>query len=260
MTEGTRPWTDRATVFMRGIPKQSERFSFVDELLNTRLFGFCRRFNLCPSSEDVPDQLYADIRQASTRQLPNGNVTLLARSRIYSFRRERLEHSLEHMFMHGWPDSLQGLETLGHKHPAFVAAEEERNPDKKKKKKVKKEIPADEGDTLHTLHKAAPSKRNRNTTQHKQYSTKLIDLAGNAVSLPDVAMVIYAQHLCGNLGNFEKDFDTSMLDSFDLSAAAAAGAIVIDAFADDNSILVHDQTEAIDVTGGDSDMDSDGID
>ena len=255
MQPDSRPWTDRASVIMRGIPRQSEKYSFVDELLNTRWAGWCKRNGISEDTDAIPDQIYADIRQASTRQLVDGRVTLLSRSKIYHFKSERVLESLETMFLHGWPDSLH-LGTLGDKHEAFEEAEAQRTG--KVNKITQKKMAA----TARGAPAPPQRKRNRNTTQYQKYGTKLTDLAGNAVSLADMALLTYSQALCSNSNCFKENFEWSMLEHVDLSTSTS-DCVIIDAFAEENQILAMRPMETVgevaddDGSEGDSDCDED---
>ena len=104
------------------------------------------------------------------------------------------------------------------------------------------------------------TKRRRNSVQARQYGMKLTDLAGNTVSLADIALLVYAQRLCSNYGNFEHEFQPSMLHKLNLSGGNCGQGVIIDAFAEHNPLAVQGAQGAIDPgseQGSGSDKDCD---
>ena len=109
---------------MRGIPRKTERYNFTDEGANLRWAEYCLMNGLDMHKAEPPDHLCYDIRQASTRQLKGGSASLLAKSRVYHFKTDRILIPEELMRCHGWPASL-ALHSINDVHEAFLA------PDKK---------------------------------------------------------------------------------------------------------------------------------
>ena len=167
MTATERPWTGRPNIRLRGASRQLSARNLLYELVDLHWVEQSRKCGLPVDSESIPDALVVDIRQEIRYQLSSGGCSLLSASRIYHYRSDRCLCAAEHFRMNGW--SSDGLDLN-----CLVT------------------------DTISSLQAnwedAPKSKRKRG--KQPEASVAAIDVAGNAVSLPDFSLF----GLCGLFG------------------------------------------------------------
>ena len=71
LAPGDRPWTSRAKMQLRGLPKQSEEYNTLDENLNLTWARWRNRQDLNPWTAEPPSNgvFFCDVYQSCKRQL-----------------------------------------------------------------------------------------------------------------------------------------------------------------------------------------------
>lgn len=166
ISRDVKPWTSRANKQFRGCSVQLSQPNFLHELLDLRWVIYQQKegvecFEKMREVEATCD-LVADIRQESGRQLTGGAATLLTGSRIYSYFLDRCLIAEEHYSVLGWGFDIQ-IESIAAADPLqrAVAA-----------------CPAAPGPAAKRRRGKAPD-----------YQNKAVELAGNAMVLPDLASI-----------------------------------------------------------------------
>ena len=105
--------------------------------------------------------LFCDIRQQDNYQMASGNAALLSGSRIYHYKSDRCLVAEEHYYFQGW-----GRETV------FTGVTQELG-----------------GNAASSKAEDGPPAAKRRRGKSAKYQPKIVDLAGNAMSLPDLAQL-----------------------------------------------------------------------
>ena len=151
-----RPFTTMEGKRLRGLSKQMTQPNFLHELLDIRVMQDHAKHN---QAFDAPvrKSLLVDARQDCKYQMSSGSVSMLTGSRIFWFHRDRCLCPVEHMMQLGW--SPLDVE------PACCVAN------------TMAELEAE------ACGKAAKRRRGKMPL----VATTIVDLAGNAQALPDLA-------------------------------------------------------------------------
>ena len=185
-----KPYTSRANVFLRGLPRQVRDPNFLHETLDCRIAEVLTRKNL-PLDGPIPEDLVTDCRQSVFRQLADGRFVMMGNSlpfnheldRVYvahevcrhfgwgaDIKIEDLHIGHPHLVQFGMVDSLSKMNSAAGKKPEAKPASE------RKSKRLRR------GD-------AAPQHRAHQGVQ--PYRTKTNDIMGNSMDLADAATILY---------------------------------------------------------------------
>ena len=172
VTRSERPFTTRSDIRMRGLPEQTVQPNFLHEVLDLRVLNIQKKRG-APWDAPIPKHLLVDARQSANFQNALGSVSLLARSRVFTYHYDRCLVGGEHMQLQGW--SLADTNAQCVVHPA------------------RQEIQAQVAGT-------APKKRKGKTPE---VGIKLVEMAGNAQSLADLSLfTIPTIYVLNNIGIF----------------------------------------------------------
>ena len=163
---------------MRGLPQQLNDYNFQNEVVNLRFARWCINHGKPLDTIDFPDYLQTDVRQHVKRKGIEGQVSLLSGSRVYWYSKDRVLTAEEHLFGLGWGDDLlvDGIN---------IAL------DDTGRKRI----------------------RRRSANSVRSCTSKVRDLAGNAMALPCLASVIYAGLLASDTSAFSEPCTDSQTDS-----------------------------------------------
>ena len=118
----------------------------------------------------VPTDILTDIRHSITHQLSNGSAVLMSSSCVYWHWADRTLCPYDYLRLQGWPDGLQ-LRDLG-------------------------------APLVRPTTEALAAKRSRQDA--RSTASKVVDLAGNMMCIPDLAAVWYSCVLSCDDGTFDK--------------------------------------------------------
>ena len=147
-----KPWTSRPGVFIRGTSVQLTQPNFLHELIDCRFMRYCVRHNLNFNSAQPGQKLFCDIRHNEAFQMASGTASMLTSSRLYHYASDRCLIAEEHMYIQGWGHGIR-VQDVNRK---VVSVYNDDGPSTKKAR-----LPL--------------------------YSNKVTDLAGNGMTLPDLA-------------------------------------------------------------------------
>ena len=170
------PWTGRPTTRVRGASTQLVApWNFQHTLLNCRWEEICQRCGWDSSTDAPPPSLFADIRQNIERQRLDGRTTLMTKSLVYWYLRDRCLCPEEHLLNQGWSDgaNISTLTEAVEGWPGYLLP----------KTKVKKDGA-------------------RRLTRSGAVGPALVDLAGNMMAAPDLLLVEYCTLLSVNSSLF----------------------------------------------------------
>ena len=180
MTEpDEKSWTARPDVALRGCTRQDKDTSFLSELVDLRLSRYTKKFQL-PSCWIPGPDVYTDIRHRLRNQDSDGGVFLMTNSTAYSYYADRVLVARELMGHIGWSHHVK-TENLRRAIPNW--------PDTKKKAKPK----AKAQDEM--FPPPQQKKRKQPLVRRSGQQGLLSDLAGNAMGLPSIDLVVYSGQL-----------------------------------------------------------------
>ena len=96
-----RPWTGREGIHLRGVRRQEAYPNFAHEVLDLH-FAQMQKFYGNKIDDPPPSDIFTDIRQGWRYQKPNGRNTLLCKTLVYNFDRDRILAPEEHLLLQGW--------------------------------------------------------------------------------------------------------------------------------------------------------------
>ena len=110
LDELERPWTGRDGVQLRGVRRQEKYPNFVHQVLDLQFVSVCNHHGKDTAGPPVPGT-FADCRQEWNFQKKTGKGTLMTKSLLYSYDKDRVLIPIEHAFLQGW-DADVSLENI----------------------------------------------------------------------------------------------------------------------------------------------------
>ena len=177
-----RPFTAKEGIRLRGLTEQLSQPNFLHELLDITVMK-ALAFQKLPINAPVPKLLFCDIRQATNYQISGGKISLLSGSRVFHYASDRCLTGIEHMMFNGWGADVT-YENVTEDHCGRILSESTGIPPKKRRGKT------------------------------PQNDLALVDLSGNAQSLPDLSLfavpLVFALQVPGL---FKHDLDLATVAS-----------------------------------------------
>ncbi len=211
-----KPWSTRPSTRFRGTPRAIESYNFRDETADITWAGMCARRGEDANTATPRDTDNMDLSQSVCHQLSDGQFILLTGSSIYNFLCDRTLIPVEHLMQLGYDSDTLKLENVHIKNQEFKrvvgelneiyhreveeAASSSLSPaplraprakaSPKKKKFIHRGASAKDKEAKRLVtRKARPSTRVPNTFANK---AAVCGLAGNAMVLADLALVVYS--------------------------------------------------------------------
>ena len=188
----------RPGITLSGFSRQASQLNFLHETLDVRWGEICDYAGLPLNSSALANH-YCDARQDARRQISSGAAVILTNSQLYWYPEDRALVDREHMYHMGWDSDIDDS-TVDDCHPSFPTKHQQRS---------------SKGKSSHVL-SPPPAKKMRGTKARKMRACNhnrrsVMDLAGNAMVLPDLAAVIWPVILACEGDYFEHPPDMSKL-------------------------------------------------
>jgi len=211
LDRGESPWMGREGIVVRGASRQMTPYNFLYTLLDVRWTEYAHVAGLNRWEDPAPINLWCDIRQNCERQKKSGTMTLMSKSVPYWFAKDRCICPEEALIHQGWTDTFQ-TEELTKPVPNWP---EYLLPMKSKKRLPIKRRGCCDADSAQPVQKKA-----RAVNRCPAVGTALVDLAGNAMALPDLAILKYGLYLSGDNDLFENPPYTHFGDLLNVGSAS----------------------------------------
>ena len=178
---GASPWAGRAGILVRGTSRQMTKWNFLHSLLDIRWSEYCKVKGLNQWSDPAPVALWTDVRQNCERQNKDGVVTQMSKSLVYWHCKDRIHCPEEALIHQGWTDTFvtKGVTNPVPNWPEHLLSS----------KRGARVVSACDGQVA--------GRRRRTVCRVADVGNAIVDLAGNAMSLPDLAIMKYGLYLAG---------------------------------------------------------------
>ena len=249
------PWTARASMApMRGVVTQTKAWNFLHETMDCRWIGLALARIEDPADAEPHINDCIDLTQAHHHQLKDGHYVQLSCSQIYSYARNRTLCCEEALGALGYNPLLHDLNDLHIPFPEMAdireaalaakrskASKQKRVGDAKTAESTEKQVGAtvDTGtpkarsakerrvvmaSATRTATSASSAKRPRCRKKHADlaHRTKTVDLSGNGMALPDIAMVLVSALLSMDIDAWEHPPSAQIISSERLCIASSA--------------------------------------
>ena len=189
-----RPWVDRSDTRLRGLVPQKKRVNFSHETLDVNWANFTIPKQL-PFDAPVPAKVATDVRQDWRHQMRHGRLVLLSGSRPFPPARHRTDTAQECFYNIGWGDvKLSGVEKripeIEHRIPKNLQVRLNRG--FKRKNTLPMQLSPTKEKRNARVRDTAAARRQEAVAVCKseaKYMNKAIAIAGNGMSLPDLASI-----------------------------------------------------------------------
>ena len=200
-----KPFTSRAGVHARGLPRQTKQPNFQDELLDIRVAEHAHRHGK-PLDCQLPFDFWTDMRQSAYRNLTDGRFNLVGNSRAFNHFLDRSLCAKEYGYQMGWGSHMRLSDVhkpLTELEQAGLSFADPRKMNKKakpkvvcRKRKVVSPVKRKRKPKASRAVSAALSSTSRQTKDRPQaFCPKAVEMFGNGMALPDLALVWYCSWL-----------------------------------------------------------------
>ena len=185
------PWVGRSTVQVRGCSKQLDAYNFIHTLLDNRWCGYCKSTGQDLFTAIPHEEFFTNLRRSYSHQMSKGQLVIIGCTLAYWHCEDRTATPVELLRYQGWGTDVD-VSKCGLPVPFL---------EKGKKKKTQVDPVEEAAQDPETARKR---RRKINFKKLPCPDAKVMEMAGQAMCLPDVLSVFYCMQLACDTGVFSK--------------------------------------------------------